>query len=357
MNDILLLRNDGKIDYIDSIKCIKHSKIRKYMGALVPIEELNCYFPVDIKTLIDLDTIKIEFEYQIGIIWTNEDCGDEDCQEAYKNTYEGLEGFIKLYTFISSMVIAFNTKINNGDDGIIFMDFIYTRLSVNGNHMIKVKRTGDGSFDDHINQMGYPLLDIFYSKFTKYFNVIPFRYNKKINNGPIIIFGSRWKHIYDYNHNDLNQEGLIAIPLDSIAMYHCIDMQYIKYIKYVKKSQICSTITIFENQDNIDLTKMNQYDFNEFIEVMESEYEIYDFMNYYIQKINDLLEFIIFFNINLFILKNTVDRWSGEESSIGHSVIADMHIRNNKSEYTLYGSIHNQIKLTDIFQCLSYTER
>ena len=54
MTNIVLLKENGKMEYINSIKDIKTSKRRKYKMALVPIEELNCYLPmyIDRKSVV-----------------------------------------------------------------------------------------------------------------------------------------------------------------------------------------------------------------------------------------------------------------------------------------------------------------
>lgn len=356
MSDIVLLKHNGKIEYVNSTKDIKASKRKKYRMALLPIEELNCYLPIDIDTLLSLKDTKIKLRYQLTVLQL---CGfDNEIEEYPLDTYtmegEGLEWFLKIYSFITSMIVNYNMITQNFDSYTSLLDLLYLNIVIEskyGNKEIDIKRKGDGSFDSHLNKTGYCLSADCYQKFVKYFNVQYPENNRKLINIPIIITNDGWKYLYAYNTDYIYDEGIIMVPLDSVMLYHGINMDYIKYFNYVKKCSLRYEVTTFSK----DVTLYNsipsdQLSLNQLYDDIEMNGEIYDSVSSTLQKMNDLVEFVIFFKTNLYYMQYIYD----SIVKIDMDVLVKLNIYKSDKSYEIYGSITNPIEISKIFQILSY---
>lgn len=356
MTNIVLLKENGKMEYINSIKDIKTSKRRKYKMALVPIDELNCYLPMNIDTLLSLENTKIKINYQLialQIVGFDNEI-EEYPLDNYTMEGEGLEWFLKIYTFIASMIVIYNMIIGEFDSYVSLLDFLYFDLEIEskyGNKEISIKRKGDGSFASHLDKTGYCLSDECYQKFTKYFNVRYIENNCKLSNTPIIITDDGWKYLYAHNIDYIYENGLIAMPLDSVPLYHCIDMKYIKYFKYVKKCNMRYSINTFVKDVTLSSSMpSDQLSLNLLYEKIDEEGEVYNTTSSSIQRINDLIEFIVFFKTNLYYMKYIYE----EIIEVDMDTIMNMDLYIKNKSYELYGSINSPIEISEIFQTLSY---
>jgi len=354
MTDILLLRKDGKVDFVHSVKDIKGNKLKKYQLALVPIEEFNSYIPMNVEVLIAVEKMTFKMEYQLTLLVAmSYDEIEEAPQETYTVIHKGLDGFLKLYVFIISMIVTYNAIISEGDCYVTLLDFLWFKLTIETGYckdIIKVERKGDGTFNDHLMQDGFCLSETCYSKFTDYFHVKYIEDNKKLCELSIIINEKSWQYLDISSNKDIVNDGLIAIPLSSVNMYHCMDTRYAKYFKYIKETSIRCNITTYINNMDIPSLPATQHSLSKIFDELGEEVESYDSISCSISGIRELIEYLLFFNINLFIIKNLTERNVGYD----FSVICEMNLFKNKRDYDIYGTLGYPIQLSDVFQCLSY---